>query len=113
MRRATETEGWQFAQKLTLFFADGLPVEIADGVAQAAWAILRAAFGVGDQGGDAGGEGFGRIGRSRRYGRGASPGRRSPEVVETTARCMAMASSTFTLVPAETVVGTMTRLAST
>ena len=41
------------------------------------------------------------------------PGRRSPDVVETTARCIAIASSTFTLVPAETVVGTMTRFAST
>jgi len=35
-----------------------------------------------------------------------------PEVVETTARCIAIASRTLTLVPAETVVGVRTKFAS-
>src|ERR1051325_244747 len=42
----------------------------------------------------------------------SNPSPAQPDVVETTARRIAIASSTFTLVPAETVVGTSTRLLS-
>ena len=44
---------------------------------------------------------------------GSSPSPAHPDLVDTTARSMAIASRTFRLVPAETNVGTTTRFAST